>query len=135
MTTPRHPEFLKMRCSTISLATSLLIATTAQAATPGAAVLGDWSRTPEACKHPEFQLHATDIALQISADGSPATFDFPHVTWTEDAQAQVTVELNRPHPYGKAISKTALTFKVIGPDDIELVQRTHPVPLHRCHPR
>ena len=96
------------------------------------AVLGNWSRTPEGCKRPEFVLHAADVALQTDGDGTPVTFNFRKVAWSTDAQGQATVELNEPHPYGKAPSKTALTFKVVGADDLELVQRTHPVPLHRC---
>ncbi len=113
----------------------MTLATCAQAATPGAAAFGDWSRTTEQCKHPEFQLHASDVTLQTGADGTPVTFKFPKVAWSEDTPGQVTAELNQPHPYGKAPGKTALTFKVIDADDIELVQRTHPVPLHRCRPR
>lgn len=106
----------------------------AQAATPvpGADVFGNWSRTPEGCKRPEFQLRAGDVALQADGDGTPVAFEFRHVAWSTDAPGQATVELGEPHPYGKAPSKTALTFKVVGADDIALVQRTHPVPLHRC---
>ena len=104
----------------------------AVAAPAGAAVFGDWSRTPEGCKRPEFQLRATDVTIQTDGDGTPVTFSYRKVAWATDAQGRPTVELNEAHPYGKAPSKTALSFKVVGADDIELVQRTHPAALHRC---
>lgn len=113
---------------------------TAPAATPvdaaapsaGAAVFGNWSRTPEGCKRPEFKLGASDVTIQTDGDGTLVAFDYRKVAWAADAQGQPTVELNKAHPYGKAPSKTALSFKVMGVDDIELVQRTHPAALHRC---
>ena len=110
----------------------LAFAAPSQAAPAAADVFGNWSRTPAGCKRPEFQLRATDVALQTDGDGSSQAFSFRKVAWATDAQGLVTVDLGEPHPYGKAPSKTALAFRVVGADDIELVQRTHPVPLHRC---
>ena len=127
---------LFLACAACSRATTPAPASaTAPAnAAPAAAnaVLGSWSRTPEGCKRPEFQLGAADVAIQTDGDGTPVTFKFRKVAWSTDAPDLATVELNEPHPYGKAPSKTALTFKVVDADDVALVQRTHSVPLHRC---
>ena len=101
----------------------------------GAPVFGNGSRTPDGCKRPEFKLGAADVTLQTDGDGTLVAFDYRKVAWSTDAQGQPTVELNKAHPYGKAPSKTALSSKVVGADDIELVQRTHPATLHRCPAR
>jgi hypothetical protein len=104
-------------------------------AAPGAAAIGSWSRDAQGCARPEFQLRSSEVVIQTDGDGTPVTFTYANVAWSSDAQGQVTVDLNKPHPYGKAASKTALTFKPVGTDEIDLVQRNKLVPLHRCPAR
>jgi len=111
-------------------------ASAAAPATPAAAAaLGDWSRDAQGCARPEFQLRPTEVVIQSDGDGTPVTFSYAKVAWSGDAQGQVTAELGKTHPYGKAPSKTALTFKPVGADEIDLVQRNKLVPLHRCPAR
>lgn len=100
---------------------------------PGAeSVLGHWARSANGCKQPELVFEATAARIQTDADGKAVRFVYERVRYTRDEPGQTTVELGKPHPYGKTPSKTALSFKRVSSDEIGLSQARRYVPFHRC---
>lgn len=95
-------------------------------------VLGHWARSANECKHPELVFEATAARIQTDADGKAIRFVYEQVRYTRDEPGQTTVELGKPHPYGKTPSKTALSFKRVSSDEIGLAQARRYVPFHRC---
>jgi len=113
-------------------ATAQAPAAPAAAAQEAPSVIGSWARSAPECKRPELVLGASTAAIQTDADGSAVAFSYTGVTYAKDAEGQVTVELGKTHPYGKTASKTALTFKPVAADRIDLVQAKRLVAFHRC---
>jgi hypothetical protein len=111
-------------------------APSAAAAAPQApSVIGSWARSASQCKRPEIVLGASSAAIQADADGNAAAFSYTGVTYEKDAEGQVTVELGKTHPYGKTASRTALTFRPVAADRIDLVQAKRRVAFQRCSPQ
>jgi hypothetical protein len=96
------------------------------------AVLGSWARQASECQRPELVFKATSAAIQTDADGQSVAFVYEGASYSDDGSSLVTVELGKPHPYGKTSSKTALTFRLDTADQIALAQAKRFVPFQRC---
>lgn len=96
------------------------------------AVLGDWAREGRGCARPELSFGASTARIQTDADGSVLALAYAGVRYRADGHGRVTVELGRPHPYGKTASRSALDFRPQAADRIALVQGRRLVTFHRC---
>jgi hypothetical protein len=96
------------------------------------AVLGSWARQASECQRPELVFKATSATIQTDADGQSVAFVYEAASYSGDGSNLVTVELGKPHPYGKTSSKTALTFRLDTADQIALAQAKRFVPFQRC---
>lgn len=91
-------------------ALALLIVASATAAPPAAEGLaGTWARRAADCGSPELEFGADRLTVRLSADGTPAAFEYPGVSYRRDG-TRITAVLGQRHPYSKTASRTELEF-------------------------
>lgn len=74
-------------------------------------LLGQWARSSADCARAELTFTADKASIQLDADGTPTTFDYPEPGYGV-GDTRVDVDLKTPHPFSKTASKTALQFQL-----------------------
>lgn len=106
-----------------------------QASPLGQRLMGQWARSIPACRRPELILEKDSATVQTDTEGQALAFSYDAARYSSDGPDRVTVELGKFHPYGETSSRTALTFKVVSPNEIDLLQAKKAVSFKRCRDR
>jgi hypothetical protein len=95
-------------------------------------LLGQWARSAAECKRPEFTFNAATATIQLDADGTPISFDYPQVEYLLK-DGRIIADLHKRHPIGKTASKTALEFflQTDGSAELQMLKK-RTLPLVRC---
>lgn len=109
---------VRVACAAM-LVSFMAAAPCAQAQLTDAFLIGAWARSQGACAHPELTFGKSTLDIALDADGQPASFAFPAISYQLGAE-HIAVNLGRLHPYGKTLDKKSLLFKRIDQDTIAL---------------
>ncbi len=129
---------MRRRLSALALPFAMLwqMACTGATAAPPAApdLAGAWARRAADCGSPELEFGADRLTVRLSADGTPAGFEYPGVSYRREG-ARITAVLGQRHPYSKTASGTELEF-TLGSNaaQLELQRRppAGPIRFVRC---
>lgn len=99
---------------------------------PAQRLMGHWARSLPACRRPELILKPGSALVQTDIEGQALAFSYDAARYSTDGRDRIKVELGKLHPYDDTSSRTALTFRVVSPDEIDLLKARTVLTFKRC---